>query len=57
MKDPYDDDDIVTLPELVPQDSSDDEHEFDIYSDHCRRCGRTLEELFEANESNRCIPF
>lgn len=57
MKDPHEDDDIVTLTELVPQDSSDDEHDFDIYSDRCRRCGRTLEELLDANDSNRCIPF
>jgi hypothetical protein len=57
MKDPYDDDGIVTLGELVPQDGADDEHDFDIYSDRCRRCGRTLEELLEDNDSNRCIPF
>lgn len=51
-----DDDEIVTLAELVPQSTDDDEHDWDLYSCRCRRCGCTAQDLME-NDGRRCIPF
>lgn len=57
LKDAYENDEIVTLSELIPLDPDDLRHDFDMYSSRCNRCHRSMEELLEDNETDRCIPF